>query len=337
MKLLVTGGAGYIGTHSIIELLNAGHDISVIDDLSNSRIAALQRVRKLTKRDLAFMQADLCDTAAVSAELQRFRPDGVIHFAGLKAVGASVARPLDYYRKNVGGTLSLLAGMERVGCHKIVFSSSATVYGLPQYLPCDEQHPTVPVNPYGHTKLMIEQILRDWNVTHRDASAVCLRYFNPAGAHPSGEIGENPKGVPDNLMPFLAQVAGGHRPALTVFGNDFETRDGTGERDYIHVVDLARAHLAAIEHVRTNSGFQVFNIGTGRGVTVLELAAAFTRMSGRPIATTVTARRSGDLARFYANAQRAEKTLGWTAQKSLFDICADAWRWQRQNPDGYDD
>ena len=206
--------------------------------------------------------------------------------------------PLDYYRKTVGRTLSLLAGMERVGCHKIVFSSSATVYGLPQHLPYDEQHPTEPVNPYGHTKLMIEQILRDWSVTHRDISALCLRYFNPAGAHPSGEIGENPKGVPDNLMPFLAQVAGGHRPALTVFGNDFETRDGTGELDYIHVVDLARAHLAAIEHVRTNSGFQVSNIGTGRGVTVLELAAAFTRMSGRPIATTFTARRSDDLARF---------------------------------------
>tara|TARA_B110001450_G_scaffold252290_1_gene273778 strand:+ start:831 stop:1853 length:1023 start_codon:yes stop_codon:yes gene_type:complete len=335
LKLLVTGGAGYIGTHCIIELLNAGHDISVIDDLSNSHVAALHRVKQLTKRGLAFVQADLRDTAAVATELQRFQPHGVIHCAGLKAVGASVARPLDYYRQNIGGTLSLLAEMDRVGCHKIVFSSSATVYGLPKYLPYDEQHPTEPANPYGRSKLMIEHILRDWSVTHRDASALCLRYFNPAGAHPSGQIGENPKGVPDNLMPFLAQVAGGHRPALTVFGNDFETRDGTGERDYIHVGDLARAHLAAIEHARSNRGFQVFNIGTGRGVTVLELAAAFTEVSGRPIATTITTRRPGDLARFYADAQLAEKTFGWRAQQSIFDICADAWRWQVENPEGY--
>jgi len=204
LKLLVTGGAGYIGTHCIIELLNAGHDISVIDDLSNSHVAALHRVKQLTKRGLAFVQADLRDTAAVATELQRFQPHGVIHCAGLKAVGASVARPLDYYRQNVGGTLSLLAEMDRVGCHKIVFSSSATVYGLPKYLPYDEQHPTEPANPYGRSKLMIEHILRDWSDTHRDASALCLRYFNPAGAHPSGQIGENPKGVPDNLMPFLA-------------------------------------------------------------------------------------------------------------------------------------
>ena len=213
-----------------------------------------------------FTQADLCDTAAVAAVLQRFRPGGVIHFAGLKAVGDSVARPLDYYQQNVGGTLCLLTEMDRVGCRKIVFSSSATVYELPKYLPYDEQHPTKPVNPYGRTKLMIEHILRDWNSTHHDASALCLRYFNPAGAHPSGQIGENPQGVPDNLMPFLAQVAGGNRPTLMVFGDDFETRNGTGERDYIHVVDVARAHLAAIEYAQSTPGFQVFNIGTGGGV-----------------------------------------------------------------------
>ena len=321
----------------MVELLNAGHDISVIDDLSNSHIAALAQVKKLTKRNLMFTQADLCDTAAVAAVLQRFRPDGVIHFAGLKAVGDSVARPLDYYRQNVGGTLCLLTEMDRVGCRKIVFSSSATVYELPKYLPYDEQHPTKPVSPCDRTKLMIEHIWRDWNSTHHDASALCLRYFKPARAHPSGQIGENPQGVPDNLMPFLAQVAGGNRPALMVFGDDFETRDGTGERDYIHVVDVARAHLAAIEYAQSTPGFQVFNIGTGRGVTVLELVAAFAKISARPIATTVTARRPGDLPRFYADAQLAGKILGWRAQHSIFDICADAWRWQMRNPNRYSD
>ena len=332
LKLLVTGGAGYIGTHAMVELLNTGHDTSVIGDLSNSHIAALAQVKKLTKRNLMFTQADLCDTAAVAAMRQRFRPDGVIHFARLKAMGGSVARPLDYYRQNVGGTLCLLTEMDRVGCRKIVCSSSATVYGPSKYLPYDEQHPTKPVNLYDRIKLMIEHILRDWNSTHHDASALCLRYFNAAGAHTSGRIGENPQGVPDNLMPFLTQVAGGNRPALIMFGDDFETRDGTRERNYIHAVAVARALLAAIEYARSTPGFQMCNIGTGRGVTVLELAAAFTKMSARLIATTVTARRPGDLPRFYADAQLVGKILGWRAQHSIFDICANAWRWQMRNP-----
>lgn len=287
MKVFVTGGAGYIGSHTLVQLLNAGHDTCVFDNFSNSSPVSLARVRQLTNRDMTVVEGDICDEDALTRALVDYAPDAVIHFAGLKAVGESSERPLLYYRTNVAGSGNLLAAMDAAGCRRIVFSSSATVYGEAQYLPFDEDHPIAPANPYGRTKAMVEDMLKDWAAANPAGSAILLRYFNPVGAHESGRIGEDPRDIPNNLMPFVAQVAVGRRERLAIFGDDYDTHDGTGERDYIHVVDLAAAHLAALDRSGRASGCEAFNIGTGRGVTVKELVAAYERACGRPLPVTI--------------------------------------------------
>lgn len=335
MKIFVTGGAGYIGSHTLIELLRDAHEICVFDNYSNSSPEALDRVRQLANADLTQIEGDIRDGAGLQAALADFAPDAVVHFAGLKAVGESTQDPLTYYEQNVSGTLNLLRAMDAAGCRRIVFSSSATVYGDAEYLPYDEGHRLAPTNPYGRTKLFIEEIIRDWAAANADASAVLLRYFNPVGAHASGRIGEDPNGVPNNLMPYIAQVAVGRRAELGVFGNDYDTRDGTGERDFIHVVDLARAHLAAINYAAGHQGCEAVNVGTGQGITVLEMVAAFERASGRPVPYRIAPRRAGDVAASLAATDKAAALLGWTAQLGLDDMCASTWRWQSQNPQGY--
>lgn len=329
--MLVTGGAGYIGSHTLVELLTEGLEAFVIDNLSNGYEEALARVKQLANKDFGFVECDIRDSDALDKAFSEFKPEAVIHFAGLKAVGESVEQPLTYYKNNVAGSVELLKVMDAHECKKIVFSSSATVYGMPQYLPLDEDHPVAPVNPYGQTKLMVENILKDW--AHNGRSATALRYFNPVGAHASGRIGENPEGIPNNLMPYIAQVAIGKREALQIFGDDYETRDGTGERDYIHVTDLAKAHMAALKTM--DSGFSVFNIGTGQGTTVKELLAAYGNAVGRELAFKTVARRSGDVASSVASPQKANKTLNWTATLSVHDATSSSWNWQSQNPDGY--
>ncbi|KTE76999.1 UDP-glucose 4-epimerase GalE [Sphingopyxis sp. A083] len=335
MKVFVTGGAGYIGSHTLVQLLAAGHEVCVFDNFANSSPVALDRVRQLTNRDMGLVQADIRDADALCDAVTTFAPDAVVHFAGLKAVGESSDLPLLYYQTNVSGTMNLLAAMDAAGCTRIVFSSSATVYGEAHYLPFDEDHPIAPTNPYGRTKAMAEGIIGDWAKATSDASAVLLRYFNPVGAHESGRIGEDPQGIPNNLMPYVAQVAVGRRASLQIFGDDYDTRDGTGERDYIHVVDLAAAHLAAIECAASTSGCEAVNVGTGQGVTVRELVAAYERASGRPIATNVVARRSGDVASSYAATTKAARLLNWRAAFNIDDMCATSWRWQSTNVDGY--
>ena len=337
MKILVTGGAGYIGSHTCVELLEAGHEVVVVDNLSNSKESALRRVEAIAGRRLHFHLVDLLDREALSAVFAREAPlDAVVHFAGLKAVGESVARPLHYYRNNVAGTLSLCNVMADYGVKDIVFSSSATVYGTPEEMPLREDFPLGPINPYGRTKWMIEEILRDLHTADPEWNVALLRYFNPVGAHPSGRIGEDPSGVPNNLMPYIAQVAVGRRPRLQVFGDDYPTPDGTGIRDYIHVVDLARGHLAALEKLRANPGVVTYNLGTGQGHSVLEVVAAFEEASGQPIPYDVVARRPGDAAVSYADPALAEAELGWKAERSLEEMCADTWRWQSENPEGYE-
>ena len=335
MKVLVTGGAGYIGSHTCVELLAADHEVFVIDSLCNGRFGAIERVRSLSNRALGFAEADIRDEDALDQAFDKFKPDAVMHFAGLKAVGESVAEPLRYYDVNVRGSVSLVGAMDRAGCANIVFSSSATVYGDPEYLPYDEAHPTRPVNPYGRTKLMVEEVLRDWAAADTSRRATALRYFNPVGAHASGHIGEDPLGVPNNLMPFIAQVAVGRREYLSVFGDDYDTRDGTGLRDYIHVVDLARAHLAAVERQAGLEPFEVLNIGSGSGATVLELVKAFERASGVQIARKFTPRRDGDLPAFWADPAHAVERLGWQTSLSIDEMCRDMWRWQSDNPNGF--
>lgn len=335
MRVLVTGGAGYIGSHTCLELLRAGHDVFVIDSLENGHLEALERVRRLSNSELGFAECDVRDPAGLDEVFLHFRPEAVIHFAGLKAVGESVAEPARYYGVNVGGTAVLLGAMERAGCEGIVFSSSATVYGEPEYLPYDEAHPTRPVNPYGRTKLAAENLLRDWAAAKRGRNAVALRYFNPVGADASGEIGEDPRGVPNNLMPFIAQVAVGRRDALRVFGDDYDTRDGTGERDYIHVTDLALAHVAAVERLDGLEPFEAINVGCGVGVSVMELVQEFRSVSGSDVLVEVAPRRAGDLPAFWADAGQAENKLGWRALSTLHDMCRDTWRWQSQNPHGF--
>jgi UDP-glucose 4-epimerase len=336
MRVLVTGGAGYIGSHTCVELLEAGHDVFVIDNLCNGHEAALERVRNITNRELQFTNADIRDANALDTILNNFKPETVIHFAGLKAVGESVAEPMKYYDVNVGGSVSLLSAMSKAGCDNIVFSSSATVYGEPQYLPYDEEHPTNPVNPYGRTKLMIEQIIYDWVKLDTNRRGTVLRYFNPVGAHQSGIIGEDPNGIPNNLMPFIAQVATGELEYLRIFGNDYETRDGTGVRDYIHVVDLAAAHIQAV-HCQTNfEPFEVLNIGNGEGITVLELVNSFESASGVSIKYQLSPRRNGDLPAFWANASLAFEKLAWKPQFTIDQMCEDTWRWQKDNIMGYD-
>ncbi len=335
MKVFVTGGAGYIGSHILVQLLAAGHEVCVFDNYANSSPVALARVREIAARDLEAIEGDIADARALGAALGGFAPDAVIHLAGLKAVGESGAEPLRYYRNNVAGSINLLEAMQAAGCRRIVFSSSATVYGVPQYLPYDEAHPVAPFNTYGRTKAMIEDIIRDWAAAQTGASAVLLRYFNPVGAHESGLIGEDPRGLPGNLMPFVAQVAVGRRERLSIFGDDYETRDGTGERDYIHVVDLAAAHLAALEYCGKALGCEAINVGAGLGVTVKELVAAFERASGRSIPVEVAGRRAGDLPSYFAATGKAERLLGWKARLGIDEMCASSWRWQQQNPQGY--
>jgi UDP-glucose 4-epimerase len=333
--ILVTGGAGYIGSHTCVELLNAGHQVVVFDNFSNSTRTALERVQHICKKPLTVVEGDIRDQAAIAKVLTEFDCTVVIHFAGLKSVLESVASPLDYYENNFIGTYRLLKAMQAGGVKRIVFSSSATVYGTPQFLPCTEEHPLNPVNPYGRTKLFVEEMLRDQFASDSSWSIGILRYFNPIGAHESGLIGEDPKGVPNNLLPFVAQVAVGRREHLNIFGNDYETSDGTGVRDYIHVADLAQGHVAALAALDSPACFTV-NLGTGRGSSVLEVVKAFEQASGKPIPYHMQPRRPGDVATCYAATNWAAKYLGgWQATRNLETMCRDHWRWQSQNPNGY--
>lgn len=336
MAILITGGAGYIGSHTCVEMQKAGYDVIVVDNLCNSKREVLHRVEKLTGKPIPFYQADIRDEEALRKIFRENEIQAVIHFAGLKAVGESVEIPLEYYDNNVAGTLTLCRVMREAGVKKIVFSSSATVYGVAEKMPLTEDMPLGAINPYGRTKLFIEEILRD--ISHADAewSVSLLRYFNPIGAHESGTIGEDPKGIPNNLMPYIAQVAVGRLPMLQVFGDDYPTVDGTGVRDYIHVVDLARGHVKAVDWALQNTGCDAVNLGTGRGCSVLELVAAFEKASGVKIPYKIVGRRPGDPATVYADVQKAKNVLGWEAQYSIGKMCEDSWRWQKNNPNGYE-
>lgn len=336
MKILVTGGAGYIGSHTCVELLEAGHDVVVIDNLCNSSRVSLDRVALLTGRTVSFVEGDIRDPAALMPILERGDIDAVIHFAGLKAVGESVEIPLTYYQNNITGTLALLEAMAETGVKRLVFSSSATVYGDPHTLPITEDFPLSASNPYGRSKLIIEEMLRDIQLADPAWNIAILRYFNPVGAHESGQIGEDPRGVPNNLMPYIAQVAAGRLEQLSVFGGDYPTPDGTGVRDYIHVVDLARGHLAALERLQGDPGLMVHNLGTGKGYSVLEMIRAFEAASQKPVAYRVVDRRPGDIAACYADPGLAFRELGWRAERGLEQMCEDTWRWQSSNPQGYD-
>jgi len=338
MRVLVTGGAGYIGSHTVLQLLDAGHEVQIVDDFSNAKPAVIDRLEELSGRPVPVHVLDLADEDRLDAVLADRPVDAVIHFAGSKAVGESVEKPLEYYRNNVGGSIALLRSMERAGVRAIVFSSSATVYGPDAPVPMTEDLPTSATNPYGWTKVMIEQILRDVAVTDPAWRVALLRYFNPVGAHPSGRIGEDPAGIPNNLMPYIAQVAVGRRERLSVFGDDYPTPDGTGVRDYIHVEDLAAGHVAALEWITSHERpVSTWNLGTGRGTSVLELVRAFERASGRTIPYTVVGRRPGDIAASYADPSLAREELGWVATRTVDEMCADTWRWQQANPDGYPD
>lgn len=332
---LITGGAGYIGSHTIVELLAAGHRVVSVDNYCNSSPEALARVASITGRSVVAIEGDLRDAALLDRVFASHAIDGVIHFAALKAVGESVARPLAYYDNNVGGTLALLAAMQRANVRRLVFSSSATVYGAPEKLPIREDAPIRTMNPYGASKAIVEQMLADLAASDAAWSLVSLRYFNPIGAHPSGLIGEDPNDIPNNLFPFILQVAIGKRERLNVFGDDWPTADGTGVRDYLHVVDLALGHLHAMELAATRSGYCAINLGTGRGTSVLELVHAFEQATGRRIAREITARRPGDIAACWADPALAARLLGWTATRTIEQACADGWRWQQRNPGGY--
>ncbi len=335
MKILTTGGAGYIGSHTCVELLQAGHEVTVVDNLCNSKQEALNRVQKIASRPLTFYRVDLLDKPALTEVFRKNGFDAVIHFAGLKAVGESTRIPLRYYHNNITGTLNLCEVMKEFGVRTIVFSSSATVYGNPYKVPITEDFPLSTTNPYGRTKLMIEEILRDLHAAEAGWQIALLRYFNPVGAHESGEIGEDPNDIPNNLFPYIAQVAVGKLKELSVFGNDYSTPDGTGVRDYIHVVDLSRGHLKALEKLQEKPGLVTYNLGTGRGYSVLESVAAFSKACGKPIPYKIVARRPGDVASCYADPALARRELGWEARKGLEEMCADTWRWQRNNPEGY--
>ncbi len=337
MNILVTGGAGYIGSITCVQLIAAGHVPVILDNLVNAKAAVVDRIERVAGVRPAFVQGDIRDRALLVRVLREHGIDAVIHFAGLKAVGESVAQPLRYYDNNVYGTLVLLEAMRETGVHTMVFSSSATVYGEAQRMPLSEDTPTSATNPYGRTKLMIELILADVAVSDPGWSMTALRYFNPVGAHPSGLIGEDPQGVPNNLMPFVAQVAVGRRDRLRIFGRDYPTVDGTGVRDYIHVLDLADGHLAALKHGHGRPGMHVFNLGTGRGSSVLEMLAAFGNACGRELPHEFAPRRPGDVATCWADPAHAEATLGWRATLGLDAMCADTWRWQSMNPNGYED
>ena len=335
MSILVTGGAGYIGSHTVLELLEAGYDVAAADNLCNASRESLRRVEELTGKQVRFYETDLRDRPALEALFARESVTEVIHFAGLKAVGESVEKPLEYYDNNLTGTMVLLETMRAHGVKSLIFSSSATVYGNPASVPIREEFPLSATNPYGRTKLMIEEILRDLAAADPEWRIVLLRYFNPVGAHPSGRIGEDPKGIPNNLTPYITQVAIGRLPALTVFGDDYDTPDGTGVRDYIHVVDLARGHVAALRYLeQAPGGAEAFNLGTGKGYSVLEVLHAFEKAVGKTIPYRIAGRRAGDIPVCYADPEKAARVLGWRAEKGIDEMCADAWRWQTQNPDG---
>ena len=333
--LLVTGGAGYIGSHTVVELLAAGHDVVILDDFSNSSPQVVDRIAEIAGRRPALVEGDSGNRDTLRRLLAQYPVDATIHFAGFKAVGESVAKPLAYYGNNVSGTVVLLECLEEAGARRLVFSSSATVYGDPASVPIREDFPTGPTNPYGRTKWHIEHMLNDLAVALSEWSIGILRYFNPVGAHASGRIGENPRGIPNNLMPFVTQVAVGKRPKLSVFGGDYPTHDGTGVRDYIHVVDLALGHLAALEKVVAGKGAWTVNLGTGKGYSVLDFVKAFEKDSGKPIPYQIVDRRPGDVAQCYADPSLAAEMLGWRAQRDLQQMCADSWNWQQKNPDGY--
>lgn len=335
MAILVTGGAGYIGSHTCIELLNSGYDVVVVDNLCNSSEESLKRVKQITGKELTFYEVDLLDKEALHQVFQKEKIEAVIHFAGLKAVGESVAKPLEYYYNNVTGTLVLCDVMRSFGVKNIVFSSSATVYGNPATVPIREDFPLSVTNPYGRTKLMLEEILRDVYVADPAWNVILLRYFNPIGAHKSGLIGEDPKGIPNNLAPYITQVAAGKLEVLGVFGDDYDTPDGTGVRDYIHVVDLAVGHVKAIEKLQAAPGVCTYNLGTGCGYSVLDLIKAFSKACGKEIPYAIKPRRPGDIATCYADASLAKQELGWEAVRGVEEMCEDAWRWQNHNPQGY--
>ena len=336
MSILVTGGAGYIGSHTCIELLNEGYDVVVVDNLSNSSEESLARVKKITGKDLKFYEADILDADALDKIFTAEKIDAVIHFAGLKAVGESVAKPLAYYHNNISGTVVLCDVMNKHNVKDIIFSSSATVYGDPATVPITEDFPLSVTNPYGRTKLMLEEIFRDIYVSDNDWNVILLRYFNPIGAHKSGTIGENPKGIPNNLVPYITQVAIGKLDALSVFGDDYDTPDGTGVRDYIHVVDLAVGHVKAIQKLKDKKGVIEYNLGTGIGYSVLDIVKGFEKVTGKEIKYKMMPRRAGDIATCYADASKAKSELGWDATRDLDQMCEDSWRWQSGNPEGYD-
>ncbi|MGN0664159.1 MAG: UDP-glucose 4-epimerase GalE [Negativibacillus sp.] len=334
MAILVTGGAGYIGSHTVVELINAGKDVIIVDNFSNSKPEAVKRIGRITGKEPKCYCVDLLDKENLDKVFCENQIDSVIHFAGLKAVGESVSKPLEYYHNNITGTLILCDVMRNHGCKEIVFSSSATVYGMNNPVPFVEGMPTSATNPYGYTKVMIEQILSDLYVADKDWSVVLLRYFNPIGAHESGLIGEDPNGIPNNLLPYVAQVAIGKLPCLSVYGNDYDTPDGTGVRDYIHVVDLALGHLKALDYADTHKGVEAINLGTGNGSSVLEVVHAFEKASGKTVNYKIVGRRPGDIATCYANAQKAKELLGWEATRNLEQMCRDAWNFTSKNPQG---
>ena len=334
-KILVTGGAGFIGSHTCVELLNAGHEIVILDNFSNSKPEALNRIRKITGKDFKFYEADLLNLSDVEKAFKENDISAVIHFAGLKAVGESVQKPVEYYHNNITGTLMLIQAMRKYNCKKIVFSSSATVYGVNNPVPYVETMPTnSSTNPYGYTKVMIEQILKDVYVSDNDWSVVLLRYFNPIGAHKSGLIGEDPNGIPNNLFPYIAQVATGKLEALGVFGNDYDTPDGTGVRDYIHVVDLATGHLNALNYALEHKGVEAVNLGTGKGSSVMDVLHAFEKACGKELPYVIKPRRAGDIATCYADTQKAKELLGWEAKYQLEEMAADGWNFTKNNPNG---
>ena len=336
MSILVAGGAGYIGSHTCVELLEAGYDVVVVDNLYNSSEESLKRVEKITGKTVTFYEADILDKDALNKIFDSHEIEAVIHFAGYKAVGESVAKPIEYYHNNMTGTLVLCDVMRAHGVKNIVFSSSATVYGDPAQIPITENCPKgQPTNPYGWTKSMLEQVLTDIHTSDKEWNVILLRYFNPIGAHKSGIIGEDPKGIPNNLVPYVAQVAVGKRECLGVFGNDYDTPDGTGVRDYIHVVDLAAGHVKAIEKLKANPGVEVYNLGTGNGYSVLQVVAAFEKACGHAIKYEIKPRREGDIATCYCDPQKAKDDLGWVAKYGIDEMCEDSWRWQSTNPDGY--
>ncbi|GLR73681.1 UDP-glucose 4-epimerase GalE [Aliivibrio sifiae] len=336
MKVLVTGGMGYIGSHTCIQMIEAGIEPIILDNLGNSKVAVLDRIEALTQVRPVFYQGDIRDEAFLDGIFAEHTISSVIHFAGLKAVGESVAKPLEYYDNNVNGSLVLARSMRKANVKSIVFSSSATVYGDPAIVPITENSPTgATTNPYGRSKYMVEECFSDLFDAESDWSITLLRYFNPVGAHPSGTMGEDPQGIPNNLMPFIAQVAVGRRESLSVFGNDYPTPDGTGVRDYIHVMDLADGHIAALKSVGEKSGLHIYNLGTGKGSSVLEMVEAFAQASGKPVPYTLCPRRAGDIAECWASTEKAEKELGWKATRNVMEMSADTWRWQSNNPKGY--